>query len=179
MLFLAVTGEEEGLLGSDYYAEHANVPLPQLVADINMDEIATLYDFKDIVPIGAEHSSLEAVINDVAAHFGIGVTPDPSPETVYFIRSDQFSFVRKGVPSVVMTSGYKTSDPNLDGKKIFDEWEENRYHKPGDDMKQPLDFNAAAKYTRIALCVGYEVAQADDRPHWNTGDFFLKFVHSP
>jgi hypothetical protein len=176
LLFLAVTGEEEGLLGSDYFAHYPTVPMPGIVANVNMDEIAFLYDFKDIVPLGAEHSSLGAVVADVAHRMGLEVSPDPAPEEVYFIRSDQYSFVRQGVPSVFLGAGYKALDPKIDGKKMNDDWEAHRYHMPSDDMGQPLDFNAAAKNTRVILAVGYEVAQQEDRPSWNQGDFFLRFA---
>ena len=178
LLFLAVTGEEEGLLGSDYYAHYPTVPITQIVADINMDEVSFLYDFKDIVPLGGEHSSLGAVADDVARHMGLQVSPDPMPEEVYFIRSDQYSFILQGVPSLYIGEGLQTVDPTLDGKKMQLDWETQRYHLPSDDMNQPLDFNATVKCTRVDLAVGYEVAQQTERPHWNKGDFFASFAKS-
>ena len=118
LLFIAVTGEEEGLLGSDYYAHNPTVPMSQIVADVNMDEVSFLYDFKDIVPLGGEHSSLGAVADDVARHMGLTVSPDPMPEEVYFVRSDQYSFILQGVPSLYIEEGLQTVNPNLDGKKM-------------------------------------------------------------
>jgi Zn-dependent M28 family amino/carboxypeptidase len=103
------------------------------------------------------------------------VSPDPAPEEVVFIRSDQYSFVRKGVPSVALAAGYQAVDPSLNGKKISDAWESTRYHQPSDDMGQPLDFKAGAKYARLVLAVGYAIAQDGERPRWNPGDFFLRF----
>ncbi len=176
LLFLAVTGEEEGLLGSDYYAHNPTVPIRQIVANINMDEISFLYDFKDIVPLGGEHSSLGAVADDVANHMGLTVSPDPLPEEVYFIRSDQYSFILQGVPSLYIEEGLQTVDPSLDGKKMQFDWEAQRYHQPSDDMSQPFDFKATVKCTRVDLAVGYEVAQQTERPRWNDGDFFAKFT---
>jgi len=176
LLFLAVTGEEEGLLGSDYYAHYPTVPITQIVADINMDEVSFLYDFKDIVPLGGEHSSLGAVADDVARHMGLQVSPDPLPEEVYFVRSDQYSFILQGVPSLYIEEGLQTVDPTLDGNKMQLDWETQRYHLPSDDMNQPLDFNATVKCTRVDLAVGYEVAQQTERPHWNKGDFFASFA---
>jgi hypothetical protein len=172
LLFIAVTGEEEGLLGSDYYAHNPTVPISQIIANVNMDEVSFLYDFKDIVPLGGEHSSLGAVADDVARHMGLEVSPDPAPEEVYFVRSDQYSFVEQGVPSIYIGEGYKTVDPKLDGKRMQLDWEATRYHLPGDDMAQPLDFNALVKGTRVDLATGYEIAQQTERPHWNKGDFF-------
>ncbi|MGH9545951.1 MAG: M28 family metallopeptidase [Terriglobales bacterium] len=176
LLFLAVTGEEEGLLGSDYYAHNPTVPMAQIVADINMDEVSFLYDFKDIVPLGGEHSSLGAVADDVARHMGLAVSPDPMPEEVYFIRSDQYSFILQGVPALYIEEGLQTVNPDLDGKKMQFDWETQRYHQPSDDMSQPFDFNATVKCTRVDLAVGYEIAQQTERPHWNAGDFFGKFT---
>jgi Peptidase family M28 len=176
LLFLAVTGEEEGLLGSDYYAQNPTVPISQIVANINMDEVSFLYDFKDIVPLGGEHSSLGAVADDVARHMGLIVSPDPLPEEVYFIRSDQYSFILQGVPALYIEEGLQTVDPKLDGKKMQFDWEAQRYHQPSDDMSQPFDFNATVKCTRVDLAVGYEIAQQTERPHWNAGDFFGKFT---
>lgn len=176
LLFIAVTGEEEGLLGSDYYAHYPTVPITQIVANINMDEVSFLYDFKDIVPLGGEHSSLGAVVDDVARHMGLTVSPDPLPEEVYFIRSDQYSFILQGIPALYIGEGLQPVNPELDGKKMQFDWETQRYHQPSDDMSQPLDFNATVKCTRVDLAVGYEVAQQSERPHWNAGDFFGKFL---
>ena len=172
ILFVAATGEEEGLLGSDYYAHYPTVPISQMAANINMDGISLLYDFRDIVPLGAEHSSLGQVVERVAQHFGLEVSPDPLPEEVFFIRSDQYSFVRQGVPAVAITEGFKAADPKINGREVALEWEKTRYHTPKDDMNQPLNFEAAAKCTRINFGVGYIVAQQTSRPTWNKNDFF-------
>jgi hypothetical protein len=177
ILFLIVTGEEEGLLGSDAFAHHPTVPIKDIVANVNMDEIGAFFDFKDIVPLGAEHSGIGKVVDDVAKRMGLEISPDPAPEEVYFVRSDQYSFIKQGVPAVAIDQGYKAVDPNLDGEKIMNEWERNYYHQPQDDMSQPyLDFNAAVKSTRLNLAVGYEIAQRSERPRWNKGDFFEKLA---
>jgi len=173
ILFLAVTGEEAGLLGSDYFAHVPTVPISKIVADINMDGIALLYDFRDVVGLGAEHSSLSRELADVAQHMNLEVSPDPMPEEVYFVRSDQYSFVRQGVPAVFLSEGFKTMNPSLNGKSISLEWESTIYHTPQDDMKQKLKFDAGAKFARVDMAIGYEVAQETERPHWNAGDFFL------
>ena len=177
MLFVAVTGEEEGLLGSDYFARYPTVPIESIIANVNMDEIGILYDYRDIVALGAEHSSIGPIVDDVAQHMKLEISPDPAPEEVYFVRSDQYSFVKQGVPSVYVGAGYKATDPAVDGKKLSDEWEQKYYHLPQDDMKQPnLHFDVAAKSARINLAVGYEIAQQDERPTWNNGDFFERFA---
>ena len=178
LLFLAVTGEEAGLLGSDFYARHPTVPVAQIVANINMDGISLFYDFKDIVALGADHSSLNREVDDVAKHVGLETSPDPMPEENFFIRSDQYSFIKQGVPALFISEGFKTVDPSLDGRKISITWETTRYHTPQDDMNQPLNFVAARKCTQVILAVGYEVANAHDRPAWNSGDIFgQRFAH--
>src|SRR6185369_2568138 len=165
IVFLFVTGEEEGLLGSDAYAHHPTVPIAQIAANVNMDELACWYDFADIVPQGADHSTIGKVVDDVAKHMNLQISPDPQPDEVFFVRSDQYSFVKQGVPSVAVDAGYKTVDPKLDGKKIQNEWEDKYYHQPNDDMNQPyLDFNAATKCVRMDLAIGYEIAQQTQRP---------------
>lgn len=177
ILFLFVTGEEEGLLGSDAYANNPKAPIAQIAANVNMDELACWYDFADIVPQGADHSTIGQVVDDVAKHMNLQISPDPQPDEVFFVRSDQYSFVKQGVPAVAVDAGYKTVDPKLDGKKIQDEWEDKYYHQPNDDMNQPyLDLNAAAKCVRMDLAIGYEIAQQTERPRWNKGDFFEKFA---
>src|SRR5262249_16387391 len=123
VLFLVVTGEEEGLLGSDYFAHNPTVPISQIAANVNMDGLPLLYDFRDIVPLGAEHSSIGNIVAEVAQHLGLEVSPDPIPEEVFFIRSDQYSFVRQGVPAVAITEGFKTRDPNINGTEVSFAWE--------------------------------------------------------
>ena len=89
------------------------MPITQIVANINMDEVSFLYDFKDIVPLGGEHSSLGAVADDVARHMGLMVSPDPLPEEVYFVRSDQYSFILQGVPSLYIEEGLANCESRI------------------------------------------------------------------
>ncbi len=172
VLFLAVTGEEAGLLGSDYFAHFPTVPIKQIAANVNMDGVSILYEFKDIVALGADHSTLAEPVDDVAHHLGLEVSPDPMPEENFFIRSDQYSFVKQGVPALTISEGFKTVDPALDGKKMQVDWIQTRYHTPQDDMQQPLNFKAARLCTEVLFAVGYEIANAPERPHWNPGDIF-------
>jgi len=173
LLFVAVNGEEEGLLGSDYFAHYPTVAKSAIVANVNMDEDDMLWPLKDIIPFGAEHSSLDEVVHEAAARLHLGISPDPMPEEVVFIRSDQYSFVKQGIPAVFPVAGFKSDDPKIDPAKIFGKWEQERYHQPSDDMNQPnLDFEQAAKFARFNLLVGYMVAQKTERPTWKRGDFF-------
>ena len=173
MLFVAVTGEEKGLLGSDYFAHYPTVEKKSIVANVNMDEDLMLWPLKDIVAFGAEHSSLADVVKAAASRLDISVSPDPMPQEVIFIRSDQYSFVKQGIPSIFPVPGFRSDDPYINPQAIFKTWEETRYHQPQDDMNQPgLDFDAAVKYGRFVFLCGWNIAQEKDRPHWNTGDFF-------
>jgi hypothetical protein len=173
ILFLSVTGEEAGLLGSDYFAHYPTVKKSSVVANVNMDEDVMLWPLRDIVAFGAEHSSLDAVVKKAAARLHLSESPDPNPEEVVFIRSDQYSFVKQGVPAIFPVAGFKSDDPKIKPADIFKNWEETRYHQPQDDMDQPgLDFDAAAKYARFVFLCGFLITEDAQRPTWNKGDFF-------
>jgi len=173
ILFVAVTGEEAGLLGSDYFAHYPTVSKDAIVANVNMDEDQMLWPLLDIIPFGAEHSTLDGVVKRAAERLHLALSPDPMPEQVIFIRSDQYSFVKQGIPAVFPTAGFKSSDPKIDPVAIFKEWEETRYHQPQDDMQQPnLDFNQAVKYAQFAYLCGWLITQDPQRPAWNAHDFF-------
>jgi hypothetical protein len=173
ILFVAVTAEESGLLGSDYFAHYPTVPASSLVANVNMDEDVMLWPLRDIVAFGAEHSSLGGVVERAAKRLNLSRSADPMPQEVVFIRSDQYSFVKQGIPAIYPIAGFKSNDPKIDPAAIFEKWEETRYHQPQDDMEQPgLDFDAAVHYAKFIFLCGYYVTQDPQRPRWNAGDFF-------
>lgn len=173
VLFVFVTGEEMGLLGSDYYAHYPTVSLKSIVANVNIDGAPGVYfPMKDVVVLGSEHSSLAQEVNSSAKELGYDLSPDPMPEEVMFIRSDQYSFVLQGVPAVDVTDGVKSTDPKINGLEVIKKWLVTRYHTPLDNMDQPIDFESAAKGSVMDFLVGYEVAQRNQTPEWNKGDFF-------
>jgi hypothetical protein len=172
ILFLATTAEEEGLLGSDYFAHFPTVPTDNIVADINMDGASMFYTFNDIVPLGAADSTLDAVVARNAARLGLRVSPDPDPSQDYFVRADQYSFVRQGVPSLFISEGNQARDPKFNAKKFGEDWGATRYHMPSDDMNQPLNFDAPVEFMQIDFLIGYDIAQDPERPRWKPGDFF-------
>jgi Zn-dependent M28 family amino/carboxypeptidase len=172
ILFVAVTGEESGLLGSDYFARFPTVPEDSIVANINMDQVLMLWPMRDVVAFGADHSSLGAVVEEAARRMGLSVGPDPMPEATIFIRSDQYSFVKQGIPAIMAAPGQKSDDPAIVPGEILGKWLGSRYHQPQDDMDQPLDWDAAVTFARFNFLCGYLVAQAPERPTWNKGDFF-------
>ena len=172
ILFVAVTGEERGLLGSDYFAHYPTVPSDSMVANVNLDMPLFLYPLSDLVAFGAEHSSLEAPVREAAEAEGFELTPDPLPEETLFIRSDQYSFVRRGIPAVFLVSGFNSSDPELDGGTIFRTHLTTDYHRPSDDLDLPVDWDSALRFARTKARIGYLVGNDDARPTWNEGDFF-------
>lgn len=178
ILFLAVTGEEVGLRGSDYFAINPTVPKGSIVANINLDMTHMLHPLHDVIAFGGGHSSLGSDVEAASAQLGLDVSPDPFPELVVFIRSDHYSFVRQGIPAISLFPGFATGDAAVDGGKLFGKWMATTYHRPGDDLDQPFDFAAGAKFAQINLLVGLQVANSDHAPSWNPGDFFgEKFGH--
>jgi hypothetical protein len=173
ILFVFVTGEEMGLLGSDYFAHVPTVPLKSIVANVNMDGApGEYYAMKDVVALGAEHSTMGEDVASAAKMMGYEVGADPMPEENGFIRSDQYSFVLQGVPAVEVIDGIHATDPKINGFDLIKKWLVTRYHTPLDNMDQPIDFNEMAKGSVLNFLVGYEIAQHDAAPSWNKGDFF-------
>jgi len=172
ILFVAVTGEEKGLLGSQYFTSAPTVPFKNIVADINMDMYLPLFPLKSLAVMGLEESTLGADIRAVAAKAGVEVRPDPEPERNLFIRSDQYNFIRNGVPALTFKFGYEKGSPE---EKLAKDWLRERYHAPSDDLNQPVNKPAAAEYNRIMLELGMRIADASTRPHWNPDSFFKRF----
>jgi len=172
ILFVAVTGEERGLLGSDYFAHYPTVPSGALIADVNLDMPLFLYPVADVIAFGAEHSTLDAMIEPAVGREGFALTSDPLPEEVLFIRSDQYSFVRQGMPSVFLVPGFASSDPAIDGRARFMEHLQTHYHQPSDDLSRPVDWPSALRFARANVRIGLALARAPQRPAWHAGDFF-------
>ncbi len=179
LLFLAVTGEEKGLLGSEYYTEHPTVPIDAIVADINLDMVTMLMPLRDVVAFGAEHSSLAHPLERAGRHLGIRSSPDPRPEEVIFVRSDQYSFVKKGIPSLYVTPGADSGDPDVDGLALKKAWQSHIYHSPQDDMTQDMNLETGADMARLNFLLTSFIADAPERPVWNEGDFFGTLFGGP
>jgi len=167
MLFVALAAEEKGLLGSDYFAHYPPVAKDRLVADVNMDMPILTYPLVDVVALGAERSSLGPVIAAAAAGEGLAVVPDPSPEEMFFVRSDHYSFVKSGIPAVSIDTG-----PGGQGAEAQKRFLAENYHKPSDQIDLPFDWNSAARYMRLNYAVARALTDAPERPRWNRGDFF-------
>lgn len=172
VLFIALTGEERGLVGSDYFAHYPTVPSDALVSNVNLDMPLLLYPLADVIAFGSEHSSMEQVIAEVVVKEHFELSPDPVPEEVLFIRSDQYSFVKKGVPSVFLVPGFTSTDPEIDGGALFSQHLQTHYHQPSDDLSRPIDWDSALRFARANVRIGHAIAEDDERPTWNEGDFF-------
>lgn len=168
LLFVATTGEEQGLLGAQWFAAH---PPGTLAAAINLDMPMLLAPSSDVVPIGAGHSSLQAFLQQAAQDVGVGLTPDPFPEENAFVRSDQYAFVRAGIPALYLDGG-STPTTDLDPKVVQRDFLRHCYHQPCDDARQPIQYGDAARLARLSARIGLLVGNAVQRPLWKPGDFF-------
>ncbi len=164
VLFLIVTAEEKGLLGSHFFARHPTVPAGSIVADFNFDMALPLWPLKSVFAPGEGESTLGDDARAVAAERGLVMAPDPLPDRNVFIRTDQFSFVREGIPSLAFKFGFAKDTPEF---QIEHQWRATRYHAPSDDLAQPGVFKEeAAKLDDFVAALALRVANADSRPEW-------------
>ncbi|HEY1875928.1 MAG TPA: M28 family metallopeptidase [Rhizomicrobium sp.] len=171
VLLLFFTAEEKGLLGSTYYAKRPTVPQKDIVADLNFDMPLPLWPLKTVYAPGQEESTLGEDARTVAATQGLEIVPDPLPDRNVFIRTDQFSFVREGVPALVFKFGFAKDTPEF---KIEHDWRANRYHSPSDDLDQPMMKEEAVKLDAFVAALAARVANADTRPTWMSESIFHK-----
>lgn len=172
MLFMAVGAEEQGLLGSRWFVRRPTVPRDGLVGNLNIDMPVLTAPTSDVVAIGAGHSTLQAAVDAATAALGVGVSADPFPEQVAFVRSDQFSFVRAGIPAVYLDGGVVAANDAQDPKLAVAWFLRNCYHKPCDRADLPIQYGDAARMARVAAGIGRIVGDAPERPTWNDGNFF-------
>lgn len=172
IVFLAVTGEEKGELGSRFFAQYPTVA-GRIVADINMDMFLPLFPLRYLEVQGLNESTLGDDIRVVASAAGVTVQADKEPAQNRFIRSDQYSFVRKGIPALAFKFGWLPGTPE---EKIFHDWNRERYHAVSDDANQPVDAAAAAHFNAIIAALAERVADAADPPRWNPSSFFARFA---
>jgi Zn-dependent M28 family amino/carboxypeptidase len=173
VLFVWVTGEEKGLLGSKYFAAHPTVTAGSMVADINSDMFLPIVPLKSLTVYGLAESDLGDRVVHVADHLGLEVHPDPEPLRNVFIRSDQYNFVRQGIPSVMIDVGYTPGTPE---EKILRDWRTERYHAPSDDTGQPVDLATAAGYEEVIRALTIAVANDPTRPAWKQDSFFRRYA---
>ena len=167
IIFLASTGEEKGLLGADYFARHPTVPIDRIVGNVDLDMPLLLYPFTDVVAFGANHSTLGPIVAQAVAPMGVTLSPDPMPQETIFVRSDHYMFVKQGVPAVFLATGFANG-----GEKAWGDFLSGKYHHPGDDMRQPIDWQAGARFAEANYRITRAMADADAPPRWFAGDFF-------
>ncbi|MFD1610739.1 M28 family metallopeptidase [Sphingomonas tabacisoli] len=167
LVFLASTAEEKGLLGADYYAHFPTVPLASIVADVDLDMPLLIYPFTDVIAFGADHSTLGKVVADAARPMNIALSPDPMPEEGIFTRSDHYRFVEQGIPAVFLATGYANG-----GEAAWKRFFANAYHQPADDMNQPIDWTAGARFAEVNYRITRALADADQAPRWYARDYF-------
>ncbi|HEY4843080.1 MAG TPA: M28 family metallopeptidase [Terriglobales bacterium] len=173
ILLVLVTGEEKGLLGSKYFAAHPTVPPKSIVADVNVDMFLPIVPLKLLTVWGVDESDLGDRVREVAQTLGVGVQSDPEPLRNVFVRSDQYNFIRHGIPSVMMGVAPQPGTPE---GKLFQDWFTQRYHAPSDDVNQPVDLATAAKYEEIVRALLINIANGDHRPEWKPDSFFRRYA---
>ncbi len=173
ILFVIFTAEEKGLLGSHFYAEHPTVPKTAIAADLNMDMFLPLYPMKYVMIQGVNESTLGANARAVAASLGYQVTTDPYPDRNSFIRTDQYSFVRAGIPAIAMKVGFALGSPEQEMEKA---WRTNRYHSPADNLQQPVDLHSAAHFNEFMVKLTESITNDPTRPTWQPTSFFRRYA---
>jgi Peptidase family M28 len=163
LLFCIFTGEEKGLLGSAYFTQHPTVPKENIVADLNLDQLRPIFPLNILTMEGLTDSTLGDTVRTVASQFKIEIRPDLEPERNLFRRADNYNFVRIGVPIASFIFGYDKGSPE---EVIYRDWYARRYHKPQDDIKTPIDWDAAAKFNRFYTALTLAIANAPARPQW-------------
>ena len=149
-------------------------PSKNIVANVNMDMPVLMFPIDTVVAFGSEHSTLGDVATRAATMAGLKLIPDPMPEQTLFVRSDQYSFVRTGVPAVFLVSGFTSSDPKIDGSALFREFITKHYHQPSDQIDLPIDDGAVERFTRANVTMGYLIATSTEAPSWRADSFFGK-----
>ena len=161
VLFAAFTGEEKGLLGAHWFVDHPTVPKASLAADINLDQLRPLFPLKLLTELAVDDSTLGTTARAVAASMHIRIQPDPEPERGLLQRADHWPFLQAGVPATGFIFGY---EPGTEAERRYREWYQVRYHRPQDDLSQPMDFQAAGDFNRFFYKLAETVADADARP---------------
>ncbi len=173
ILFVVMTGEEKGLLGSRYFARRPTVPRRSIVADLNYDMALPLFPLRSVTALGAEESSLGADAAAVGAALGLPLAPDPFPNRNSFTRSDQYSFIEAGIPSLAFKFGFAPATPEADIERA---WRATHYHAPSDDLSQPIMAEDEIRLHDFIAALALRVANAPHRPRWNDGSTFRRFA---
>jgi len=176
ILFFVPTAEEMGLLGSRYFVRRPTVPADSLVANINFDMPLPIFPLTSITPIGFEESTMADDARQVSATMGLPIVPDPFPDRNVFIRSDQYSFVRAGIPALFPKFGFAAGTPEAELER---RWRAEIYHSPRDDVRQPIRQLDAARFNAWSAALLRKVADNPERPRWLPSSYFSRFARRP
>jgi hypothetical protein len=174
VIFVGLTAEEKGLLGSAHIAANITPAMNGMVANVNLDMPVIRYEFNDLIAFGAEHSSLGPIAEAAVASAGATLSPDPLPQQALFVRSDHYNFVRQGVPSLFLMTGFSSPNPEDDEGQGFLNFLGGDYHSPGDEADAGVMFDQGAKFANINLAIIEAIANSDETPHWNEDSFFAQ-----
>ncbi|MEO1662849.1 MAG: M28 family metallopeptidase [Pseudomonadota bacterium] len=174
IMLLLVTAEEKGLLGAQYFAQNPTVDAGRLVGNVNLDMPVLTYAFEDVVAFGSDRSTIESAVKAAAEEMGMTLSPDPFPDQGLFTRSDHFRLVEIGVPSIFLATGFANG-----GEEAWATHFAQNYHRPSDDMENDINFDAAARFAEVNARIALTLANRDDRPLWNKGDFFARQFNGP
>jgi Zn-dependent M28 family amino/carboxypeptidase len=166
VVFAAFTGEEKGLLGARWFVGHPTVPTASIVADINLDQLRPLFPLDLMTELAVDDTSLGTTARAVAGSMAIRIQADPEPERGLLTRADHWPFMQAGIPGTGFIFGYT---PGTEAERRYREWYQVRYHRPQDDLTQPMDFEAAGKFNRFFYKLAETVADADAKPGWTPG----------
>jgi len=166
IVVIALTAEEKGLIGSDYFARNPTMPGESIVATVNLDMPILTYEFTDVVAFGAERSTLYDAVFQATQRHGLTLSPDPYPDEGFFTRSDHYSFVKQGVPAVMLDAGHANG-----GESAQEEFLKTHYHEPSDELRH-VNFEALRRFTAVKSEIARNIANMPERPVWKDGDFF-------
>jgi Zn-dependent M28 family amino/carboxypeptidase len=172
VIFLAATGEEKGILGSDHFVHHPPVPLGAIVANVNLDNFVMLAPVRDLVAYGARYSTLDGEVTAMLGRLGLAASEDPLPGMTIFTRSDHYAFMRRGVPGVMFFAGVKSGKEGKDGAAVMREYFDRVHHTPRDRFEQGIDWGAGVTWAEANLAIGYAIANRVGRPRWKGRHFF-------
>ncbi len=167
LLFVVNTAEEKGLLGAESFANNPPVPIANIASVVDLDQPLLLYDFTDVIAFGADHSTMGPAVARAAAKAGVALSPDPMPAETIFVRSDHYTFVKRGVPALMLATGFANG-----GKAGWEHFLSTDYHQPSDDLSQPINWKAGAHYAQVNYFITREIADGAERPRWYAGDYF-------
>jgi Zn-dependent M28 family amino/carboxypeptidase len=175
ILFVALTGEEKGLLGSRWFARAPSVPRVSIIANLNYDMALPLFPLTSITVLGLEESSIGAEARAVSEAMGLPLAPDPFPDRNSFVRSDQYAFIEEGIPAVAFKFGFAAGTPKAETERA---WRRDRYHSPSDDSGQTVFREDEIRLHDFIAALAMRIADADARPRWNEDSFFRRFVRN-